>query len=177
MSGGKPINQMKTNNSRGFTLIELLMTMMVIVFISAYVFLSLNPYRGVKLEAAAKKVAGDLNYTRNLAMIMTGWYGVTFEANPNNSYTVYLTDGTTDSTIINPSGGLFGVNINQYYNGILISGVNISGGKKVEFNPLGTPYLDKNGAAISTEAVITLSFQGATKTVRITPNTGRIITQ
>ncbi|MFA5183614.1 MAG: prepilin-type N-terminal cleavage/methylation domain-containing protein [Syntrophales bacterium] len=165
------------NTSRGFTLIELLMTMMVIVFIAAYVFLSLNPYRGIKLEAAAKKVAGDLHYARNLAMIMTEWYGVTFEADPNNTYTVYKTDGATDATIINPSGGLFAVNLNQYYNGLLISGVNIAGGKKLEFNPLGTPYLDKNGAAISTEAVITLSFQGVTKTVRITPNTGRIFTQ
>ncbi|MFA6169234.1 MAG: prepilin-type N-terminal cleavage/methylation domain-containing protein [Candidatus Margulisiibacteriota bacterium] len=162
---------------QGFTAIEMLMAMVVIGFLAAYAFLSLNPYPGIKLEAAVKKVAGDLNYTRNLALIMTEWYGITFEADPNNTYTVYKTDGAIDATITDPSGGLFAVNINQDFNGVIISGINIAGGKKLEFNPLGAPYIDKNGAAVSAEAIITLSFQGATKTIRITPNTGRIFTQ
>lgn len=155
-------------------MIELIIAMVVMVIVASYTFISITPYRGVKLDAAAKKVAFDLSYARNMALVMTEWYGVTFEAAPNNSYTIYKTDGTTDSIIADPAGGPFSVNLARIFNGVEISAVNIVGGKKVEFDPLGAPYVDKGGAAVSPEAAITLSYQGRSKSIYITPGTGRI---
>src|SRR3989339_1234458 len=110
----------------GFTTIELIIVMVVMVIVATYTFISITPYRGVKLDSAAKKVAFDLSYARNMAQVMTEWYGVTFEAAPNNSYTIYKTDGTTDSIIADPSGGPFSVNLAQVFNGVEISVINIT---------------------------------------------------
>ena len=55
-----------------------------------------------------------------------------------------------------------------------ITAVDIGGGNKVEFNPMGTPYLDKTGAALAGTGTITLSSGGVTKVVQIFKNTGRV---
>ncbi|MFC1540481.1 Tfp pilus assembly protein FimT/FimU [Candidatus Margulisiibacteriota bacterium] len=166
-------------NRKGFTYVEFVIILVVIAVLSVFAFVSLNPYKGVKLDAAAQKVKADLMYVRNQAMSLAKWTGVSFEVDPVNTYAAYQTDGTTDIIIENPSrlGTDFIIDLHDYYSGAKINAVNIAGGSKVEFHPLGTPYNDKSGAAISSEAVVTLEFQGLTKTVRITPNTGRVIVQ
>ena len=163
---------------RGFTIVELVIIIVVIGILSIFVFMALNPYRAIKLDAAAKKVAADLLYTRNLALSTAKWYGVSFEVNPVNTYRVYETDGSTDIPIENPAqlGKDFVVDLYDYYDGVKITGVNIGGGNKVEFHPLGTPYNDRGGSAIALTGVVTIEYRGATRTVQITPNTGRIST-
>jgi hypothetical protein len=118
-------------------------------------------------------------YARNQALSLAKWIGISFEVDPVNTYSVYQTDGTTDTVVENPSrlGTDFVIDLHDYYSGVKINAVNVSGGSQVEFHPLGTPYNDRAGAAISTEAVVTLEYQGLTRTVRITPNTGRMIVQ
>ena len=161
---------------RGFTVIELVVIIAVIGILSVVGFIALNPYKGIKLEAAARKVAADLQYNRNLALSTAGWYGVSFEVDPSNTYRAYETDGATDTPIENPAqvGKDFVVDLHDYYSGVTINSVNIAGGNKVEFHPLGTPYDDKNGSPIATTGIITIGYAGLTRTVQITPNTGRI---
>lgn len=69
------------------------------------------------------------------------------------------------------------ISLGTVFSGVTITSVNIAGGSKVVFSPAGIPYNDKNGTALTTEGIITLSNGSATKTVRITPNTGRIYIQ
>ena len=164
---------------RAFTLIELIMVMLIMGIISVVGFIVINPYQGIKLDAAAKKVMVDLEFARNLSLSTAKWYGVSFEADPSNVYRVYQTDGVTDTVMDDPSqpGKSFVVNLNSYFGGVKIQSASLGGGSKVEFNPLGTPYADKTGAAFSANGVVTLSFNSPTKTVQITPNTGRIFVQ
>lgn len=162
--------------NKGFTVIELVTILVVVGIMAVFAFIALNPHKGVKLDAAAKKVAADLMYTRNLAFSTAKWYGVSFEVEPANTYTVYETDGITDTVIPNPSqpGRDFVVDLYDYYEGVSINSVNIGGGSKVEFSPLGIPYNDKSGSAITGTGVVTIEYSGLTKTIQITPNTGRI---
>ena len=71
-------------------------------------------------------------------------------------------------------GKNFVVDLHDYYSGVTINSVNIAGGNKVEFHPLGIPYDDKNGSPIATTGIITIGYAGLTRTIEITPNTGRI---
>ena len=162
-------------NKKGVTLIELVVTMVVIAILALIAFVTLEPYKGIKLRTAAEKLSLDLLYTRNLALATVKWYGVSFEADPANAYTVYLTNGTADTIINDPSqpGKDFKIYIQDVYDGVKISQVQIAGGNKIEFDPMGTPFPDKSGARLSAEAVVILSYRGLTAEVRVTPRTGR----
>ena len=164
---------------KGFTLVELITVITVMIILVAVGFITLDPYKAVKLDAAAKKVAMDLRYAQNLALSTVKWLGISFEADPLNTYTVYQTDGMIDSVIENPSelGKDFIVDLFDYFGGVKISNVNFGGGNKIEFNPLGVPYDDKNGSTLTEEAVVALSYRGLAKEIRITPNTGRVYIQ
>ena len=69
------------------------------------------------------------------------------------------------------------VDVSDIYYGVGLSSVNIDGGGKVEFSPVGVPYTDRLGSAITSDGVITLGGGGSSVTVRIAPATGRIYIQ
>jgi hypothetical protein len=96
---------------------------------------------------------------------------------PVNTYTIYQIEGTIETIVDDPSnlGKDFIIDVSNYYENVRIAGVNIGGGNKIEFNPLGTPYDDKEGSAITLTGSITLEYSGMNKLIQITPNTGRII--
>ena len=174
------MKQTQKNKLSAFTLIELVIVIVIvgILSISTTVIISYT-IRAIQLSSAADKVASDLRYAVNMASATATWYGVSFEVNPVNQYTVYTKAGTIDSVAENPAKkqSPFIVNLGSDY-AVTISSVEITGGKKVEFNPLGTPYTDRaTGSLVSPEGVITLYKNPSFKTVRIVPNTGRIYIQ
>jgi Tfp pilus assembly protein FimT len=132
-----------------------------------------------QLSTAANKLASDIRYAQSMAVGSTLWYGVTFEVNPANRYRLYTTTGTADTAADDPSK--FGSNFIVYVAtsfAVTINSATVETRRAVEFSPLGTPYSDKNQAlGISTEGVVTLKKGTQTKTVRITPNTGRVYVQ
>jgi len=164
---------------RGFTIIEFVVILVILGVLAIFSFLSISPYRAVKLEAAAKKVVADLLFAKNLALSTSKWYGVSFEADPVNTYRVYLKEDSTVIPVEDPSqlGKDFVVDLYDYYSGVRIASVSIGGGNRVEFHPLGTPYNDKGGSAIVSTGEVTLSYRGYTRAIYIMPNTGRIVTQ
>ncbi len=97
-----------------------------------------------------------------------------------NYYRLYEIDGGSEITIVDPAnlGKLFIVDISELYSGVTISNVYIpgGGGNKVKFNALGRPYGD-TGGPLSAEAVVTLSYKGLSREIRIAPETGRIYIQ
>jgi Tfp pilus assembly protein FimT len=159
-----------------FTLIELIMIISILAIVAVVCIISINSYKVQHLHAAAEQIANDLRYTKNLAISSTRWHGIIFNVNPTNTYSVYQTDGTTDTTIkdLQDPGRDFIVQLNVLYPGVQISAVNIASGNKVEFDPYGTPYNDKNGAALASNGTITLSSGTTTAVISIEAQTGKI---
>ena len=163
---------------KGFTLIEIIVVMAIILIVGLSSTVFIGFYKGIKLDGAANKLVSDIQYAQSLAMSSTTWYGVSFEVSPTNKYTVYSTTGTIDSAASDPAKLQSALIVNLADFDSTISAVLISGGgNHVEFSPLGQPFTDKTGAPLSAEAVITLVSGSYTKTVRITPNTGKVTIQ
>ena len=164
---------------KGFTIIELVIVMVAVGILSVMSVVVIGKaIRQIQLGSATDKMASDFRYAQTMASSTGKWYGVSVEANPLNIYTIYTTTGTKDTLADNPAkfGSNFIVNVNTNY-GVLISGVNIAGGKKVEFSPLGTPYTDRYGTALTAEGTITLNKESLSKTIHISPDTGRVYIQ
>lgn len=164
--------------SRGFTAIELIVILVIVGILSVFVFITLDPYKGIKLNAAAHKVAADVRYARDLAMSTTDWHGVKFQVDPVNQYNVYTTTGTVDANVEDPAkfGSDLVVDLNSNY-GIIISSVNLAGGSQVEFDPYGAPHDDKNGSAFTSSGNIVLGIDSQTKTITITATAGVVSIQ
>lgn len=164
---------------RAWTLIELVMVIVLLAIVGVVSFAAIGSYRSQYLRAAAGKIANDLSYAKNLAQTSSTWHGVSFNLTPVNTYSLYETDGSTDTAIKSPQDPdqNYGVDVENDYSGVLISNVDISAGSKVEFDPYGMPYDDKTGSALTADGIITLSIAGSTLTVRIAAGTGRIYIQ
>lgn len=163
-------------NRRGFTLIEVATVIVILIILSIGSFVYIGFFNGVKLDAAATKLAADIRYAQSRAMSYTVWHGVSFNVNPTNTYSVYSTDGSTDTTAEDPArlGSDLTVNVNSAF-GATINSVSIQeGGNKIEFSPLGAPWTDKNGMLLSSEAGVVIGLAGQTKIITITPNTGKV---
>ena len=169
----------RRRGASGFTYVELLFVIGVIgvlaVFAASAIRNSIINYRG---GSAVAKVLEDIRYAQQQARVKNGWFGVRFQINPVNQYNVYQTDGVTDTDVadpVNPASTLV-INLMNDYN-VAITAVDIGGGDKVEFDPMGTPYLDRTGAALGATGTITLSSGGANKVIHIFKNTGRVEAQ
>lgn len=156
---------------KAFVLIELVAVMVILGVLSASsVIIISNLISGIQLSAAADRLAADIRYAQGLANAEGRRHGVVFSISPQNCYAVYTTTGTVE----NPGkpGNPFVVDLGADFS-TSIASVEINGGSKVEFNPLGAPY-DANGSALLQEAAISLNKGGSAKSVRITPRTGRV---
>jgi len=162
---------------KGFTLIELFMAVVILGIISVGSFIAIYSFRGQNLQAAAERVAADLRFARGLALSGNKWIGVAFFIEPANSYFLYETDGTTDTALKDPTdpGKNYQINLANDYEQVLLTSVVAGGVSKIEFSPLGVPYLDKSGSSLGSVAVITLSNGNSQTTVQVEPETGRVV--
>jgi prepilin-type N-terminal cleavage/methylation domain-containing protein len=162
----------------GFTILELILGIVLLsimsVFFSAAITNSVDSFR---LSSASAKVIHDIRFAQQQAMSRNGWYGVEFFASPQNSYHVYLTDGTNNVDVADPAkrGSALSVNLGSGYS-VSLSAVDIAGGGKVEFSPLGRPYNNKNGVALATDGSLSLVSGSKTKVIQILRETGRVDT-
>lgn len=168
-------------NSKGFTLVEVIIVLTIVIILSRVVIVAVAAQiKSIKLNNAADKMVSDLLFAKTMANGTGVWYGVSVEADPVNNYSVYTTNGTIDSIVIDPSDktSSYTILLNTDY-GIKISSVAIAGGgKRIEFRPDGTPFTDKFAASpLSSESVVTLTNGTDTRTVRVTQNTGRTFDQ
>jgi Tfp pilus assembly protein FimT len=159
-----------------FTLIELVILMAVIMVMAVFAAEEVRKaIQTSRLSAATAKALSDVRYAQQLARTHNGWYGMRFLVSPTNQYVVYSTDGVTDTPVKDPVNLAqnLQITVSAVFGGVAISGVSIGGGNQVEFNPTGTPYSDKNGAALAADGTVTLALGGTSRVITIIKNTGR----
>ena len=166
---------------RGYTLIELIISIVIIGILSATAFVSLGGYESIRVEAAAKKIAADLDYVRNLSLSTANWHHVAFTTDPNNFYQITQVDAWNEWPVDDPSNPSmdFLVYLNDGYSGVRITNVllgNDANMTDVYFHPLGIPYQDYDTDGFGVDGQIFLQFgnDGPTRIVQITRNTGRV---
>ena len=169
--------------ARGFTIIEAVIVTVVVGILSVVSIVAIPAQiKSIKLNNLSDKMVSDFLYAQYIANGTGQFYGISIEVDPINVYSIYTTNGTTDTIVLDPSDKTnnYTIYANTDY-GIKISSVSITGGgKKIEFRPDGTPFTDKSQSPanpLTSESIVTLSNGVTTRTVRITPNTGRIYEQ
>lgn len=162
----------------GFTVLQMVL---IIVLISALsVFVGVNIWNAVttfRLNSAAAKLMSDISYTQHMARTHGAWYGIDFQVNPTNQYTVYHKVGTQNVPVTDPLNQAVPlvINVAQSFGNVTISNINIDGSTAVMFDGRGVPYLDPAGTALpAAGATITLAKAGSQKIITIQRNTGRV---
>jgi len=129
------------------------------------------PGNNINLNAQAQQLGSEIRRTQSLAMsrgqrfrinLSSGGYSIT-----DSSGTNYYTDTIRGQNTINFPSDITASWSNTVLNNNLIS-----------FDGNGTPYTNAAAStALSSTAVISLTSAGYTRTVSVSPGTGRVIVQ
>jgi MSHA pilin protein MshC len=155
---------MPTQRAQGFTLIELV-TVLLLISILAVVAINQWPGSSINLSAQADQLANDIRYTQSLAMNRGQRYRINLAADR-----YWISDAGGTVTISLPGSGATVVTLN--------SGITLSASYSfLVFDGNGAPYITATtpGTALAADAVITLSADGVSRTLTISPQTGRVL--
>ncbi len=155
---------MITRQIRGFTLIELVLVLLITSILSTYAIIRF-PSGSINISAQADQIVADIRHTQSLAINRGQRYRINFNS---DHYWISSADGTTLYT--HPASSSTTI--------FLDTGISLASTHGfLVFNGEGTPYTNAltPGTALAANAVITLSASGETRTIRITPETGRVI--
>lgn len=155
-----------TKKQSGFTLLELVIVIIVLSIISTVVLFNW-PGMTVNVGGQAQQLANDIRYTQALAMSKGQRYylikqsSTTYQIKSTSGSTVLLALGNTTMTL--NSGITFGSFTNLPNN-------------LIAFDGKGAPYTDTGspGTALSSTATMALVSGSNTKTISISPETGRV---
>jgi len=151
----------------GFTIIELV-AVIVLLGILAISILPRSPTKGsLTIAGQAQQLASDIRYVQYLSM--TRGQRFCFRLSSTGySMTTTAANACTATATEHPAGIALPVSLD----GMSVSSTLPAG--DVIFNGEGAPYTDAT-TALAVNAVITLSGEGGTKTVTISPVTGRVV--
>ena len=152
-------------NQQGFTLIELIITLIIMSLLAVSAYIAWPT--AINLPAEAFHIVSDIRYTETLSMTKNQRYRfvkistTTYQILNSSGTPVTFPSGSTTMTL--NSGITFGTFTNLPNN-------------LIAFDGKGTPYIDTGspGTALATTATIPLTASGQTKTISISPETGRL---
>lgn len=152
----------------GFTMVELI-AILALVSLLAFMAAPRFPGGGMDVSSQAEQLAADIRYAQTLSMTRGDRYGINL-----TTAGYQITDSAGNPQTHPGTGSTSAVTLD----GVALSGYNPPlTGDSVFFDGRGVPYVDTAGTALSANAVITLTGQGAIRIVTISPETGRVAVQ
>ena len=163
------MEDMKKTDIQGFTLIELIIVIVIGSILAVYAMFHW-PTPALNIDAQAQQFANDIRYTRSSSMSKGERYRIIKLS--SSSYTITNNAGTS---ITFPSGQT----IVTFPAGITFGAWNNLPNNLIAFDSKGVPYTDAltPGTTFNTATTysITLVGGGVTKTVTVSPTTGRVV--
>ena len=155
---------MPIRRAQGFTLVELVSVLLLTAILAA-VAMNQWPGAGINLAAQADRLQSDIRYAQSLAMNRGQRYRLNLAADH-----YWISDAGGSVTVALPGSGAAVVTLS---NGITLS----SAYGFLVFDGKGAPYTtaDTPGTPLAADAVITLSADGDSRTLSISPETGHVL--
>lgn len=157
---------LRINQESGFSLIELI-AVLAITSVLAATAVTKWPGSGINLAAEAEKLAADIRYIQSYSATHDQRYRINFFANRYgftnlNGATALLHPITNTAQIMLPTGTTLATT-NAY----------------LAFDGRGVPYRTAvlPGTVLTVVAVVTLTSGGQSRTVQVSPETGRVVVQ
>ena len=161
-------------SSRGFSMTELIVIISILGILSWIAYPKMSAMDEIKLDAAARRLAGDLRYAQSLAMSRRVIHGVLF--NPAlEKYTVFAPSAATPITDPADRARTMIVDYTSRteFRGVLVQSATFGTTPGVTFDYFGVPR-DTAGVDLSSTGTVVLSYQGQTDTVFVAPQTGMV---
>ena len=152
------------STQRGFTLVELV-TVLIIVSLLAVTAISRWSATPFNLSAQAEQLLGDIRYVQTLSMTHGQRYRINFAA---DRYWFSNLDGSI--LVPHPAS--------NNTNTLMVNGVSLSfTNSLLVFDGNGAPYSDASlpGTPLAANATVTLTSGADSRTLQISPETGRAV--
>jgi prepilin-type N-terminal cleavage/methylation domain-containing protein len=160
--------------SRGFSLTELIVIISILGILSWIAYPKMSAMDEIKLDAAARRLAGDLRYAQSLAMSRRVIHGILFNT-ALEKYTVFAPNASTPIT--DPADRartmIVDYTSRSEFRGVLVQSAAFGTTPGVTFDYFGVPR-DTAGVDLSSTGTVVLSYQGQTDTVFVAPQTGMV---
>lgn len=162
--------------ARGFTLVEIVIVMLLASILAVTLWPRTPSSNSLTLNGRAEQLASDIRYAQTLSMTTGSRHCLTLQPTSGPPYSGYsvTTGDTCSTTVAHPAGLTQPVSLCSsgtcFTAPVLLNDY-------VQFDGLGVPYTVANTTALAANAVITISDDGGTKTVTISPTTGRVVVQ
>ncbi len=159
---------------RGFSLTELIVIISILGILSWVAYPKMAAMDEIKLDAAARRLAGDLRYAQSLAMSRRVIHGVLFDP-ALEKYTVFAPNAA--SPITDPADRARTLSVDYTsrteFRGVLVQTATFGTTPGVTFDYFGVPR-DTAGVDLTSAGSVVLSYQGQNDTVFVAPQTGMV---
>jgi prepilin-type N-terminal cleavage/methylation domain-containing protein len=160
--------------SRGFSLTELIVIISILGILGWVAYPKMAAMDEIKLDAAARRLAGDLRYAQSLAMSRRVIHGILFDP-ALEKYTVFAPDAA--SPITDPADRARPLAVDYTsrteFRGVLVQSATFGTTPGVTFDYFGVPR-DTAGVDLTSTGSVVLSYQGQSDTVLVAPQTGMV---
>ena len=173
---------------QGFSLLEMIIVVLILSITVAVAIPNLSSTDPYRLDSSAREIAEAIRFARAESIRSGISYGIIFNTTDDNAKVYSLISGTPTYNIYHPvdkkiytlnlktDSTIIGVELQSYsinYDGVI-------GNKElIGFNSYGNPvfYSAETDYMLSSSAVITLGYAGQTRTIAVSPMTGRVTVQ
>ena len=154
------------DKENGFTVIELV-AVIVLLGILAISIVPRYPGKSIELNGQIEQLAGDIRFVQSLSMTHGARYCIFFNA---GAASYQFRNTNCSAAVAHPATGSSGyISLSN-----TTMALNNISGTYIEFDTKGKPYTFTAPASVAT---ITLSSSGDTRSISVSPETGRVLVQ